>query len=76
METTTSSSAILFGLFVKVQCSNILYNLFNEGAKFLWWTWHDTDAPIREKLLGAPIGSSSWVITFSGMLIVYLQTNV
>lgn len=35
------------------------------GAKFLWWTWHDTDAPIRDRLLGAPIGSSTWVITFS-----------
>ena len=27
------------------------------GAKFLWWTWHDTDAPIRNKLLGVPIGN-------------------
>ncbi|XP_023326089.1 uncharacterized protein LOC111699610 [Eurytemora carolleeae] len=35
------------------------------GAKFLWWTWHDTDAPIRNKLLGVPIGSSVWVITFT-----------
>ena len=34
------------------------------GAKFLWWTWHDTDAPIRDKVLGAPVGSSAWVITF------------
>ena len=34
------------------------------GAKFLWWTWHDTDAPIRDRLFGAPIGSSAWVITF------------
>jgi len=35
------------------------------GAKFLWWTWHDTDAPIRNRLLGAPIGSIVWVITFT-----------
>jgi len=34
------------------------------GAKFLWWTWHDTDAPIAHRLLGAPIGSTMWVITF------------
>ena len=34
------------------------------GAKFLWWTWHDTDAPVRDRLFGAPIGSSTWVITF------------
>ncbi len=34
------------------------------GAKFLWWTWHDTDAPIAVRLLGAPISSSLWVLTF------------
>jgi hypothetical protein len=34
------------------------------GAKFLWWTWHDTDGPIANRLLGAPIGSTMWVITF------------
>ncbi len=34
------------------------------GAKFLWWTWHDTDRPIEQRLLGAPIGSSMWVLTF------------
>ena len=42
------------------------------GAKFLWWTWHDTDAPIRDRLFGAPIGSSTWVkmikfLLFSGL---------
>ena len=34
------------------------------GAKFLWWTWHDTDRPILHRILGAPIGSTIWVITF------------
>jgi len=34
------------------------------GAKFLWWTWHDSDRPIENRLLGAPIGSTMWVITF------------
>jgi hypothetical protein len=34
------------------------------GAKFLWWTWHDTDAPIATRILGAPVGSSLWVLTF------------
>jgi hypothetical protein len=34
------------------------------GAKFLWWTWHDSDAPIASRILGAPIGSTMWVITF------------
>ncbi len=36
------------------------------GAKFSWWTWHDTDAPISTRLLGAPVGSSLWVLTFVG----------
>jgi hypothetical protein len=34
------------------------------GAKFLWWTWHDTDAPTATRLLGAPVSSSLWVLTF------------
>ncbi|MCA9562049.1 MAG: hypothetical protein KC561_01105 [Myxococcales bacterium] len=34
------------------------------GAKFLWWTWHDTDPPIANRLLGVPIGSTMWVIVF------------
>lgn len=34
------------------------------GAKFLWWTWHDSDRPIAARILGAPIGSTMWVITF------------
>jgi hypothetical protein len=35
------------------------------GAKFLWWTWHDTDPPTANRILGAPIGSTMWVITFA-----------
>jgi hypothetical protein len=36
------------------------------GAKFLWWTWHDTDAPVATRLLGAPINSSLWVLLTGG----------
>jgi hypothetical protein len=36
------------------------------GAKFLWWTWHDTDGPIMVRLLGAPVSSSLWVLLFTG----------
>lgn len=36
------------------------------GAKFLWWTWHDTDVPIRARLLGVPTSSTLWVLTFAG----------
>ena len=28
------------------------------------WTWHDTDAPIRERLLGVPIGQDSRELLF------------
>lgn len=35
------------------------------GAKFLWWTWHDTDSPIARRLLGVPVGSTLWIITFT-----------
>ena len=24
------------------------------GAKFLWWTWHDTDPLLADRLLGVP----------------------
>ena len=34
------------------------------GAKFLWWTWHESDPRIAGRLLGAPLGSTIWVITF------------
>jgi hypothetical protein len=36
------------------------------GAKFLWWTWHDTDSTIAVRILGAPVSSSLWVLTFVG----------
>ena len=34
------------------------------GARFLWWTWHDTDAAIYERLGGA-IGSTMWILTYT-----------
>ena len=47
--------------------SEMVYSVYDiTGAKFIWWTWHDTDAPIKDRLLGVPVGSSTWVITFSG----------
>jgi hypothetical protein len=35
------------------------------GAKFLWWTWHDTDVPSAIRLLGAPVASSLWTLLFT-----------
>jgi hypothetical protein len=43
------------------------------GAKFLWWTWHDTDAPLAARLLGAPVSSSLWVLTFVGAFALLLD---
>lgn len=37
------------------------------GGKFVWWSWHDTDAPIRDRALGvAPYSSTLWTLTFCG----------
>ena len=46
------------------------------GIKFLWWTWHDTDAPIRDRLYGVPVGSSSWVITFTASFQLLHQLTI
>lgn len=46
------------------------------GAKFLWWTWHDTDRPIANRLLGAPVGSSMWVITFVAAFALLLSLGM
>ena len=43
------------------------------GAKFLWWTWHDSDAVIAARLLGAPVSSSLWVLTFVGSFTLLLD---
>ncbi len=43
------------------------------GAKFLWWTWHDTDLPIANRILGAPIGSTMWVTTFGAAFSLLLN---
>lgn len=47
-------------------CASIFYGPYDiVGAKFLWWTWHDTDPAIARRILGAPIGSTMWVISFA-----------
>ncbi|MGH1345895.1 MAG: hypothetical protein ACRBN8_30305 [Nannocystales bacterium] len=42
------------------------------GAKLVWWTWHDTDLPVAQRLLGAPASSSLWVLTFTGSFALLL----
>lgn len=46
------------------------------GARFIWWTWHDTDPPISERILGAPIGSTMWVITFTSAFAFLLHVGL
>ena len=63
------SAAALTGL---VAC--LLYAPYDiVGAKFLWWTWHDTDAVIATRLFGAPVSSSLWVLTFMGSFALLLD---
>mmetsp|Transcript_33700 Transcript_33700/g.46114 ORF Transcript_33700/g.46114 Transcript_33700/m.46114 type:complete len:407 (+) Transcript_33700:79-1299(+) len=41
----------------------LFYCIFDiTGAKFLWWTWHDTDAGVFHRWLGVPVGSTLWTI--------------
>ncbi|CAE7194784.1 unnamed protein product [Symbiodinium sp. CCMP2592] len=35
------------------------------GAKFLWWTWHDTDPGVALRWFGVPGGSTAWTLTFT-----------
>ena len=45
--------------------AELFYSVYDfVGIRFLWWTWHDTDAAISERIFDVPIGSSMWVITF------------
>ena len=51
---STLASTCLTGLM-----GEMIYSPYDiTGAKFLWWTWHDTDASVRHRLLGVPIGIS------------------
>lgn len=43
--------------------SALLYSAYDiVGAKFLWWTWHDTDAAIFNRWNGVPFGSTAWTL--------------
>ena len=46
----------------------LLYSVYDlNGPRYLWWTWHDSDAAIFERLGGAPIGSTMWILTYSSL---------
>ena len=48
------------------------------GAKFLWWTWHDTDAAVAVRWLGVPVGSTMWTLIhgFAFHAIVQVKSRV
>jgi hypothetical protein len=46
------------------------------GAKFLWWTWHDSDPLIAARILGVPIGSTMWVASFVASFAFLLDRGV
>lgn len=46
------------------------------GARFLWWTWHETDLSVYNRLLGVPIGSSLWVMIFTASFYLVLYYSV
>src|SRR3989338_2324296 len=76
--TTPSARLFSLGRIAEAAAAGLLAELFYApydivGAKFLWWTWHDTDAAIAERLLGVPIGSSIWVITFVAVFSMALR---
>jgi hypothetical protein len=55
------AEAMLTGLL-----ASVLYGVYDiNGPRYLWWTWHDSDAAIYERLGGAPIGSTMWILTYS-----------
>eukprot|EP00164_Ancoracysta_twista_P007185 GFYU01010171.1.p1 GENE.GFYU01010171.1~~GFYU01010171.1.p1 ORF type:complete len:552 (-),score=95.86 GFYU01010171.1:40-1695(-) len=35
------------------------------GVKYLWWTWHNTDAGVRARWLYVPYGSTCFTIAFT-----------
>ncbi|KAK3241552.1 hypothetical protein CYMTET_48695 [Cymbomonas tetramitiformis] len=46
----------------------LFYGVYDiNGPRFLWWTWHDTDAAISERFLNAPFGSTMWILTYTAI---------
>lgn len=46
------------------------------GARYLWWTWHDTDPGIAHRLFGAPMGSTLWVLVFAASFAALVDVAV
>eukprot|EP00928_Gymnodinium_smaydae_P079151 TRINITY_DN6314_c0_g7_i1.p1 TRINITY_DN6314_c0_g7~~TRINITY_DN6314_c0_g7_i1.p1 ORF type:complete len:883 (-),score=103.75 TRINITY_DN6314_c0_g7_i1:398-2953(-) len=59
-----SLAAIMCGLFYAP------YDLC--GARFLWWTWHNSDPGVKDRWLGVPAGSTCFTMTF-GFALCFLR---
>jgi len=47
---------------------HVYYGVYDvNGARNLWWTWHDGDPAISERHCNAPYGSSMWILTYCGI---------
>jgi len=64
-----ANSAVVGLLAELVYCC---YDLL--GVKLLWWTWHDTDIAVSQRIFDVPIGSTMWVITFASSF--YFLLNI
>ena len=53
---------------------SVLYGVYDlNGPRYLWWTWHDSDAAIYERLGGAPVGSTMWILTYGSLCNLLLR---
>ena len=46
------------------------------GAKFLWWTWHDSDTVTLSRIVGVPVSSTMWVGIYSSMFALMFRVFV
>ncbi|GMI46863.1 hypothetical protein TrCOL_g13211 [Triparma columacea] len=51
-----------------------LYDLV--GARYLWWTWHSTDAAVFHRWAGVPIGSTMWTLIHVAVFTAIIQWSV
>lgn len=57
------SEAVLCGML-----SHVLYGTYDiNGPRYLWWTWHDADPAIGQRIRNAPIGSSIWILSYTAL---------
>ncbi len=57
------TSSIVSSSAAAALCGSVFYAAYDlVGAKYLWWTWHTTDAATLIRWCGVPIGSTMWTM--------------